>query len=168
MASLLLSKEAAHQTENTNRGQKYFNIALVLQNGWLTIFTRPANTCTCPLKAYAIKNIRELYVVWLPRLIVPKALVLQDKCFGKNYSSLLDLEWNFRPLTNLKVLTLKHQSLQKSSAFVVCWNILESYYSNSVGPDQTAPVGAVWSGSTLFASLLTLVTNVSLYMQQTT
>ena len=24
-----------------------------------TIFTGPANTCTCPLKAYAIKNIRE-------------------------------------------------------------------------------------------------------------
>ena len=24
-----------------------------------TIFTRPANTCTCPLEVYAIKNIRE-------------------------------------------------------------------------------------------------------------
>ena len=37
------------------RGQKYFNIALVLQDKWLTIFTCPANTlsyCTnCPLKA---------------------------------------------------------------------------------------------------------------------
>ena len=40
-------------------GQKYFNIALVLQGEWLTVFTRPANTCTCPLKAYAIQNIRE-------------------------------------------------------------------------------------------------------------
>ena len=34
-------------------------IALVLQDEWLIIFTRPANTYTCPLKAYAIKNIRE-------------------------------------------------------------------------------------------------------------
>ena len=41
------------------RWQKYFNIALVLQDEWLTIFTRPANTCTCPLKAYAINNIRK-------------------------------------------------------------------------------------------------------------
>ena len=41
------------------RGQKYFNIALVLQDNWLTIFTCPENTCTCPLKAYAIKNTRE-------------------------------------------------------------------------------------------------------------
>ena len=41
------------------RGQKYFNIALVLQDKWLTIFTRPANTCMSPLKVYAIKNIRE-------------------------------------------------------------------------------------------------------------
>ena len=42
-----------------NGWQKYFNIALVLQDEWLTIFTRPANTCTCSLKAYAINNIRE-------------------------------------------------------------------------------------------------------------
>ena len=39
-------------------GQKYFNIALVLQDQWFTIFTRPANTCTHPLKVYAIKIIR--------------------------------------------------------------------------------------------------------------
>ena len=26
--------------------------------------------------------------------------------------------------------------------------------ANSVDPDQTAPIGAVWSGSTLFASIL--------------
>ena len=42
-----------------SRGQKYFNIALVLQDEWLTIFTPPANPCTCPLKVYAIKNILE-------------------------------------------------------------------------------------------------------------
>ena len=29
----------------------------------ITIFIRPANTCTCPLKAYAIKNKRELSVI---------------------------------------------------------------------------------------------------------
>ena len=40
------------------KGQKYFNIALVLQDETYN-FTRPANTCTCPLKGYAIKNIRE-------------------------------------------------------------------------------------------------------------
>ena len=39
------------------QGTKYFNIALILQDEWLTSFTRPANTCTCPLKVYAIKNI---------------------------------------------------------------------------------------------------------------
>ena len=31
------------------RGQTYFNIALVLQDESLTIFTSPTNTCTCPL-----------------------------------------------------------------------------------------------------------------------
>ena len=32
--------------------------------------------------------------------------------------------------------------------------------TNSVDPAQTAPVGAVWSGSTLFASILKFVSNV--------
>ena len=41
------------------QGTKYFNSALVLQDECVTISTRLANTCTCPLKAYAIKNIRE-------------------------------------------------------------------------------------------------------------
>ena len=45
------------------QGTKYFNIALVLQDERLLIFTRPANTCTCPLKVYAIKNKREYYVI---------------------------------------------------------------------------------------------------------
>ena len=39
--------------------KKYFNIALVMQNELLTIFNRPTNTCTCPLKANTIRNIRE-------------------------------------------------------------------------------------------------------------
>ena len=32
--------------------------------------------------------------------------------------------------------------------------------TNSVDPDQTAPIGAVCSGSTKFASILKLVSNV--------
>ena len=32
--------------------------------------------------------------------------------------------------------------------------------TNSVDPDQTAPIGAVISGSTLFASMLEFVSNV--------
>ena len=32
--------------------------------------------------------------------------------------------------------------------------------ANSVDPDQTAPIGAVCSGSSLFASILKLVSNV--------
>ena len=39
---------------------------------------------------------------------------------------------------------------------------------NSVDPDQTAPIGAVLSGSTLLASILKLVSNVRQYLQQTT
>ena len=40
--------------------------------------------------------------------------------------------------------------------------------ANSVDPDQTAPIGAVCSGSTLFASILNSSVNLGNYLQQTT
>ena len=39
--------------------------------------------------------------------------------------------------------------------------------ANSVDPDQTAPIGAVCSGSTLFASILNLSAELGNYLQQT-
>ena len=40
--------------------------------------------------------------------------------------------------------------------------------ANSVDPDQTAPIGAVCSGSTLFASVLNSSVVLGSYLQQTT
>ena len=40
--------------------------------------------------------------------------------------------------------------------------------ANSVDPDQTAPIGAVCSGSNLFASILNLPVMLGNYLQQTT
>ena len=40
--------------------------------------------------------------------------------------------------------------------------------ANSVDPDQTAPIGAVCSGSKLFASILNLSVMLGNYLQQTT
>ena len=40
--------------------------------------------------------------------------------------------------------------------------------ANSVDPDQTAPIGAVCSGSTLFASILNVSVMLDNYLQQTT
>ena len=40
--------------------------------------------------------------------------------------------------------------------------------TNSVDPDQTAPIGAVCTGSTLFASILYLSVMLGNYLQQTT
>ena len=40
--------------------------------------------------------------------------------------------------------------------------------ANSVDPDQTAPIGAVCSGSTLFASILNLSAMLGIYLQLTT
>ena len=40
--------------------------------------------------------------------------------------------------------------------------------ANSVDPDQTAPIGAVWSWYTLFASILNSSVMLGNYLQQTT
>ena len=40
--------------------------------------------------------------------------------------------------------------------------------TNSVDPEQTAPIGAVCSGSTLFASLFNSLVMLGNYLQQTT
>ena len=40
--------------------------------------------------------------------------------------------------------------------------------ANTVDPDQTAPIGAVCSGSTLFTSILNLSIMLGNYLQQTT
>ena len=40
--------------------------------------------------------------------------------------------------------------------------------ANSVDPDQTAPIGAVCSGSILFASILNSSVTLGNYLQQTT
>ena len=40
--------------------------------------------------------------------------------------------------------------------------------ANSVEPDQNAPIGVVWSGSTLFASILNLSVMLGTYLQQRT
>ena len=40
--------------------------------------------------------------------------------------------------------------------------------ANSVNPDQTAPIEAVYSGSTLFASILNSSVMLGSYLQQTT
>ena len=39
---------------------------------------------------------------------------------------------------------------------------------NTVDPDQTAPIGAICSGSMLFASILNLSVMLGNYLQQTT
>ena len=68
----------------------------------------------------------------------------------------IELYWNINMCSSLK-----YQSQQKSSVFDVCWNVLEASWTNSVGLAQTAPVGAAWSGSTLFASIITLVNHAT-------
>ena len=58
------------------------------------------------------------------------------------------------------------KSQQKLSAFLVCSNVEEASMANSVDPDQTAPIGAVCSGSTLFDYILNLSVMLGNYLRQ--
>ena len=73
--------------------------------------------------------------------------------------------WNFIQICHffLKILTLKMP--KETSAYVVCWLFLQTFQTYfciqaySVDPDQTAPRGAAWSGSTLFAKMTFKITS---------
>ena len=57
----------------------------------------------------------------------------------------------------IKFLTIKVPIATKVVCFSRLLKCLESPMTNSMDPDQTAPIGAVCSGSTLFASILNLM-----------
>ena len=46
-------------------------------------------------------------------------------------------------------------------------NTLVAYIANNMDPDQTAPLGAVWSGFVVFVSKTKVVWTAFEYMQQT-
>ena len=66
------------------------------------------------------------------------------------------------PINHLKCQENLHL---KMSVYVFCWIFLQTFQTyccipeNSVDPDQTAPRGAVWSGSTLFAKMTFKITS---------
>ena len=66
------------------------------------------------------------------------------------------------------MLTLNAPITTKVVCFSRLLNVLEASMANSVDPDQTAPIGAVCSGSTLFASILNSSVMLGNYLQQTT
>ena len=65
---------------NFDRGQKNIQY-YTCPAGQVTIFICPANTHTCPLKAYAIKNIREKYD--FPKYFFPKHSSYRMSALGR-------------------------------------------------------------------------------------
>ena len=65
-------------------------------------------------------------------------------------------------------LTLNEPIATKVVCFSPLLKCLRSLFDKSVNPEQIAPIGAVCSGSTLFASILNLLVMLGNYLQQTT
>ena len=56
-------------------------------------------TCNTTSSSYSSESTRPT----LPQVILPKALVLQNECFGKNYSSFLDFTLNYERTSGIFV-----------------------------------------------------------------
>ena len=74
---------------------------------------------TCKLRHLSFKSVcnkEHKGVIWLPRVILPKALVLQDECFDKNHLSFLDFTRNYEQASGIFVPcnTLSHIDLCQS------------------------------------------------------
>ena len=67
-----------------------------------------------------------------------------------------------------KLFNPKCANHNKSRLLFSSAEMLKKPLANSVDPDQTAPIGAVCSGSTLFASILNSSVMLGNYLQQTT
>ena len=65
-------------------------------------------------------------------------------------------------------LWLPEETLTRQLQQNVCYDVYEASMANSVDPDQIAPIGAVCSGSTLFASILNSSVMLGNYLQPTT
>ena len=65
-------------------------------------------------------------------------------------------------------LTLNAPITTKAVCFSRLLKCLRCLYGKSVDPDQTVPIGAVCSGSTLFAFILNSSVMLGNYLQQTT
>ena len=66
------------------------------------------------------------------------------------------------------MLTLKAPITTKVVCFSRLLKCLRSLYGKQLDPDQTAPIGAVCSGSTLIDSILNSSVMLGNYLQQTT
>ena len=55
--------------------------------------------CNTTSSSYSSESTRPT----LPQVILPKALVLQNECFGKNYSSFLDFTRSYEPTSGIFV-----------------------------------------------------------------
>ena len=87
--------------------------------------------------------------------------VLFTSCSKCPYSILAHID-------KISLLTLNAQIATKVVCFSRLLKCIRSLYAKQCGPDQTAPIGAVCSGSTLFASILNLSAMLGNYLQQTT
>ena len=92
-----------------------------------------------------------------------KALIRRSGCTGSFGSVLLaDV------ISTKTHLTLNAPITTKVVCFTRLLKCLRRLYGKQCDPEQTAPIGAVCSGSTLFASILNSSVMLGNYLQQTT
>ena len=90
-----------------------------------------------------------------------------DNVFTGKFISTVGIDFREKRVVST-VLALNARIATKVVCFPRLLKYLRSPMANSVDPDQTAPIGADCSGSTLFASILSLSVLLGNYLQQMT
>ena len=99
--------------------------------------------CTCPagrvtynfhssckhmhLSFKSVCNKEHQGVIWLPCVILPKALILQDECLGRNYSFYLDFTCNYEQTSGI---LSPGQALGSGCALFISWSL---YFTHLLG-----------------------------------
>ena len=92
----------------------------------------------------------------------------KSTCLGPELGFHFNIRTMFLDTLDFAALTLNAPIATKVVCFSRLLKCLEASVANSVDPDQTAPIGAVCSGSALFASILNSSVMLGNYLQQTT
>ena len=126
--------------------------------------------CEVGVRGYNTMHQEPIHHMWSVKAKSAKSrknIYMSENMF--NLAKILRTSRHFYHLSDsMLALTLKtprNLHLKMSSVYVVCLIFLQTFQTyfciqaNSVDPDQTAPRGAVWSGSTLFAKMTFKITS---------
>ena len=140
----------------------FLKISFIIVPVWVTFFWWDIKTIVVlPDKAFFF-NQKSIDIAYF---FMKRYVVGTHRCASNEYSQHRFSWRNKKNIYLILPLLSGAVNIKKNIYFSICPKISNTKvsdkmtYANSADPDQTAPEGAVWSGSTLFAITLNILRN---------